>query len=382
VVLVTIAVVAIVAIAGGIAFDRLQRNAWDEVMRSGWPVRVRFSPDHQIVATASRDDGVSLWDVSSKRLLAGLAKSGVETLPIGDAIVPTWSEQAQIVFAPDGQTFAWTNRNSILFYDLRVGRLTYAPLMVSDAPLSYSGRWLCSVAISPIRGFGSVNIVATGGKAIQLWDLGMAGHSPSVVADFTGEAGVCSLAFSQDGTLLAGAVSDYTVRVWKIPSLLEQSKKGKFQATEIFSTTLAQHQLWPAAALGISPDNNVVAVVGATQEITQQPMSSRSGEITLWDLQNGSMLSHFSVSPEGIPNTADGFAFSPDSKLLAVAYSPGGYARSIRHGTIEVRQVSDGKKIWTSGAQTPFAVDVQFASDMKSITAGFSDGTVQTFTLP
>jgi hypothetical protein len=51
-------------------------------------------------------------------------------------------------------------------------------------------------------------------------------------------------------------------------------------------------------------------------------------------------------------------------------------------GYITIWRVSDGEEVWQSDGDAGATVDLQFAPDSKSLTAGYIDGNVKKYNLP
>jgi WD40 repeat protein len=247
-----VAVLTVIAIlvVQYVASRRFGLNDWD--VATSHLTDLRFSPDNKIIATYSLGS-VSLWNASTKELIAGLGQSSVAT---------------QIVFAPDGDTFAWSDEDYALFCDPVFGRLISTPVKAH--------AWIYAMAISPARSIlSSTDILATGGRtsadgtsAVELWNTVLGDISHVTVAEFSNDAQVFSLAFSNDGKFLAAGLSNGTVYVWEITS---SDNHDDFKASQVFS--LATH-LSPIEEIAIAPDDISLA------------LGSRNGDVELVNMQD------------------------------------------------------------------------------------------------
>ena len=150
---------------------------------------VVFSPSGQLLASASRDKTVRLWDLAT-----GASRGTLEG---------HLERVNTVVFSPDGQLLASAS------YDKTV-RLWDPATGASRGTLEGHSDWIDAVVFSPD---GQLLASASRDKTVRLWDLAtkasrgtLKGHLESVSA----------VVFSPDGQLLASASYDKTVRLWDI----------------------------------------------------------------------------------------------------------------------------------------------------------------------
>ncbi len=236
---------------GGSSFDgaiRLWDMAAGGIPRNTIPAHtenifdVAYNPTGDLLASASRDKSLRVWDVASgKQVFQSMAHKN-------------WVHS--VAFSPDGATLLSGGGD--------------ATIRVWDVAEWQEIRQLPAheITVDAIAFSSSQPLMASAGQydpAVQLWSterwepvLVLRGHEK--VAGY----GVFSLAMSPDGTLLASGGGDYTIRVWDIAA-----------GSPTYGTSLAVlegHSDWPDSLL-FTPD-------GATLISA----SDRDGTIRLWQI--------------------------------------------------------------------------------------------------
>jgi WD40 repeat protein len=198
---------------------------------------VAFSPNGEILATASDDQTVRLWKVGSGQLVATLsghrdivndvawsadgllataASDGVIIWKVSSAdghganprIMHRLLERHQVnsvAFDPEGISLATADENGTLaIWDVTSGQMKTS-FTAHVGPIR-------KVAFSPVRGSG---LLATAGvdKTARLWDA-----RNRKIQEFSHANVVTDVAFSPDGKRLATASLDKKVKVWEVGS--------------------------------------------------------------------------------------------------------------------------------------------------------------------
>lgn len=223
--------------------------------------QLNWSPDGRILASASADRTVRLWDALSGEL------SGL--LPHKEAV-------SSVVWSPDSHTLAsgiwnkslrmWDPFSSDLLWMLRY------PLPISSIAWSPDGATLAA-------GFGD--------KMIRFFHAG----SGELQQAFEGHTeGILCLGWSPDGRTLASGSDDRTIRLWDVESgKARQTLKG--HSGEIITL------LW-------SSDGRTL-ISGSWDET-----------IRIWDAESGEL----SQALEGYHGNTNLIAWSPDGVMLASSF--------------------------------------------------------------
>ncbi|XTI87333.1 putative WD-repeat protein [Cenococcum geophilum] len=229
---------------------------------TGYINAVAFSPDSKLVASASYDATVRLWDAATGTALQTL-KGHTQDVNA-------------VAFSPDGRPVASASDDETV-------RLWDAATGTALQTLKGHTGSAKAVAFSPD---GKLVASASDNKTVRLWDT-TTGTALRTLKGHTGY--VNAVAFSPDGKLVASASDDGTVRLWDA-------------TTGTALQTLKGHTEY-VNAVAFSPDGKLVA------------SASDDGTVRLWDAATGTAL----LTLKGHTGYVKAVAFSPDSKLVASA---------------------------------------------------------------
>ncbi|MUG94136.1 CHAT domain-containing protein [Scytonema sp. UIC 10036] len=309
-------------------------------------IDVSFSPDGQIIATASKDKTVKLWNLDGSQR---------QTLQGHKALIH------DISFSPDGQTIATASWDGTVKLWKPSGQLIMT--LVEDKDAIYS------VSFSPD---GKIIATADFIGNIKLWT-----SEGKQIATFKAHQGaVYCVTFSPDGKTIATASADRTAKVWSLDGKKLQTLKG--------------HKDW-VWSVNFSPDGQMIAT------------ASSDGTVKLWNL-NGQEIKTLDDHKDSVISVS----FSPDGKTIATAsadktvilwnqngeklqtltghnnwiwrvnFSPDGQmlATASKDKTVKFWQIL-GKELIVLPAHNVAIYSVSFSRDGKTIATASWDGTVK-----
>ncbi|BAY20241.1 WD-40 repeat-containing protein (plasmid) [Anabaenopsis circularis NIES-21] len=362
---------------------------------------VSFSPNGQIIATASRDETIKLWNIDGTLLktLQGHSAgvTSVSFSPNGQIISTASSDKTIKLWSIDG-----TLLKTLQGHRASINSVSFSP----------NGKMLASAS----------GDVFTDDKTVKLWSINgtllktLQGHTDNVN----------SVSFSPDGKMLASASDDGTVRLWNINGTL--LKTLKWQGHYIEGVSFSPNGKIIAALDGLGNEVKFWSIDGKELKTFKSEMFGRysvrgSGQLSISFRPNGQQIASSggdsavriwpvddvynwifdnkknTLSPSltqdvdnkeiktypllltGHSGQVTSVNFSPDSKTLASASSDG----SVKLWKLDTKEIILPKKIRTSKKQISlteeenlfiFNDNVSFSPDGKLIVFSSSGGRV------
>jgi WD40 repeat protein/tRNA A-37 threonylcarbamoyl transferase component Bud32 len=284
--------------------------------------RVAFSPDGKFLATASQDETVKIWDTATGTVLRTIAFRGFPAL-------------FGLAFHPDGKRLAVTapKGNAVTVLDVATGQTVRVfhghRALVMNVAFSADGRFLASCDGDPAGGDPG---------ELKVWEL----ETGREVYSFRGHNdAIYCVAFSPDGKRIVSAGQDNAVKVWDLETGQE-------------ALTLRAHKD-AVRSVAFTPDGQRLATAGADQTVKVwdatpwvEDASLHAGRtfhghrdrvfhavfspdgdrvasvckeqtVILWDARSGNELAEYRYDPGNLFTVA----FSPDGRHLATAGSDG-----------------------------------------------------------
>ena len=273
---------------------------------------------HGVLATASWDNTVGVWDITDP------------AHPVGPIMLKGHTGAVTAVaISPDGRTLvSGSVDHTIRVWDLADPK---HPAPVGD-PIAAHDNSVLTVAF---RGDGKLLATSGGDQMIRLWDMMDPRHPVAAGTPLSGHTGnVGATAFSRDGHMLVSGSADRTLRLWDVtdpshPTLV--ASVAAAHADEIRS-------------VAFSPDGRTIASV------------SLDRMVRLWTVGNGGLFEAATFA--GHTAAVYGAAFSPDGRTLATTSDDhtvrlwdaagsilGGHTNAVLH----VAFSPDGQAVATAG---------------------------------
>jgi WD40 repeat protein len=222
--------------------------------------QVDFSPDGKLLASASVDNTLRLWQVEQARLLRTMRGHPFPIL--------------SVAFSPSGASLATGSDDGLIrIWQVSNGSLTRT--------LEGHGGWVRDLDYSPE---GRLLVSGSDDFTVRIWRL-LDGKLLYTIDE--GMEAVSSVSFSPDGQLVAWGESDGTLRVWEI-------------STETWLNII---DTGPESikSVAFSPDGKLLAC------------GSDDGQVRIWSVEEGDLLQTL----DGHTGSVTSLDFSPNGNMLA-----------------------------------------------------------------
>ncbi|KAF8535306.1 quinon protein alcohol dehydrogenase-like superfamily [Trichophaea hybrida] len=309
---------------------------------------VAYSPSGHILASASGDKNLALWDPSTGAL---------RDLQLRCTLNGHSDWVRAVAFSPDGKLLATgSDDKSVKLWDILSGELRCTLCGHSDVVMA--------VAFSP-----DSQLLASGSRdhKLMLWGP----SSEDLLGTLEGHSGsVKAVTFSPDGQLLATASADNTVRIWVTSSRALRSTFEGHSSTVNAMTFSPNGQLLASASSDKTchseRHSQLVSDVVFSPDGQHLASASYDNSVRIWTPLTGN-----SRCLEGHTDWVNAVVYSLDGQQLASASND---------NTVRIWNLATGDSICLTG-HSSWVTAVAYSPDGQSLASGSLDRTVSIWSL-
>ncbi|QJB42965.1 AAA-like domain-containing protein [Dolichospermum flos-aquae] len=354
---------------------------------------VKFSPDNKIIAAISANNTIEIWQINGEKLitlkgqdnqdnfmnsLCFIPDSEILAAPSQDNTIQLWSIDGQEIKTLKGHKFPiWSiscslNSKNIITADLGGFIIIWSANGERIKTWKAGNQSIFDVSFSPD---GKTIVTAGGDTTIKLWNLD--GKELKTIGKHDNY--VTSVSFSSDGQTIISGSADNTVKLWSIEGKELKTLKG--HNNSVFSVSF-------------NPDHKIIASASADNTVKlwnldQEPKTLIGHSDSLWAINfspDGKIIASAGDDKTIQLWSIDGQklkSISPNSNLdwnriWNITFSPDGntIATVGFDQTVKIWSL-DGENIKTFQGHKDQVIDVNFSPNGKILATASYDGTVK-----